>query len=334
VNNTLSTRESHATEHNPHTLEVGPGWWRSVPRAEPSYGAVHEHDTSSSVPNASVGLFGDRPPTERPPVFMRDFVSRHLPQTPSRIPPHDQSARRSSEIYQSVQPPEVGGIMAPDTEVFSSDESSEVPFSSHAAALIASRATSSVSEIASQRRPDTIGFEHITETSYYPWTSRFERDLTFSANRRNADAEERRHRNSPEPERPSTTRRFAVAEHLASTAPAPRSLDIEEFQHGPFRATLERMERQEQQDQQMMTERQAEIDRLRSRLDELQSQERPTPSTRPPTLPPLRFDTEFLVSEAHRMPSPTPSAGIETSSVRCCFVILQNHADPSVVFPC
>ena len=289
------------------------------------------HDTSS-VPSASVGLFGDRPPTERPPVFMRDFVGRHLPQAPSRIPPHDQSARRSSEIYQPAQPPETGGIMAPDTEVFSSDESSEVPFSSHAAALIASRATSSASEITSQRRPDT-GFERIAESSYYPWTSPFERDFTFSAPRRNADAEERRRRNSPEPER-SSTRRFSVAEHLASSAPAPRSLDIEEFQHGPFRATLERLERQERQDQQMMMERQAEIDRLRSRLDELQSQERPTPSTRAPTLPPLRFDTEFLVSEAHRMPSPTPSAGIETSSVRYSYVILQNRTEPSVVFPC
>ena len=173
-----------------------------------------------------------------------------------------------------------------------------------------------------------MGFERITESSYNPWTSRFERDFTFSAPRRNADAEERRHRDSPEPERSSTTRRFAVAEHLASSAPAPRSLDIEEFQHGPFRATLERMERQDRQDQQMM-ERQAEIDRLRSRLDELQSQERPAPSTRAPTLPPLRFDTEFLVSEA----SPTPSAGIETS-VCNSYVILQNHTDPSVVLPC
>ena len=321
ANDTLATRESHATEHNTLTLEVGPGWWRSVPRAEPSYGAVHERDTSS-VPNASVGLFSDRPPTERPPVSMRGFVGRHIPQTPSRIPPHDQTARRSSEIYQFVQPPEVG-IMAPDAEVFSPDESSEVPFSSHAAALIASRATSSASEITSQRRPDTVGFERITE-SYYPWTSRFERGITFSAPRRNADAEERRHRSSPEPERSSSTRRFAVAEHLASSAPAPRSLDIEEFQHGPFRATLERLERQERQDQQMMMERQAEIVRLRSRLDELQSQERPAPSTRAPTLPPLRLDTEFLVSEAHRMPSPTPSAGIEASSVRSFYVILQN----------
>jgi len=263
---------------------------------------------------------------------MRGFVGRHLPQLPSRIP-HDQNARRPSEIYQSVQPPEGGGFMAPDTEVFSSDESSEVPFSSHAAALIASRATSSASEITSQRRPDTIGFERITESSYYPWTNRFERDFTFSAPRRNADTEERRHRNSPEPERPSTTRRFAVAEHLVSSA-APRSLDIEEFQHGPFRATLERLERQERQDQQMMMERQAEIDRLRSRLDELQSQERPTPSIRAPTLPPLRFDAEFLVSEAHRMPSPTPPTGVETSSVRCSYVILQNLTDPSVVIPC
>ncbi len=254
---------------------------------------------------------------------MRDVVSRHLTQPPSRIPPHDQSTRRSSsEVYQSVQPPEVG-IMAPDTEAFRSDESSEVPFSSHAAALFASRATSSVPEITSQRRPDTVGFDRITESSYYPWASRFERDLTFSAPRRHPDTEERRHRNSPEPERPSTNRRFAVAEHLASTAPAPRSLDIEEFQHGPFRATLERVERRERQDQQVMMERQAEIDRLRSRLNELQSQERPTPSSRAPTLPPLRFDTEFVVSEAHRMPSPIPSANIETSTVRCSYVILQ-----------
>jgi uncharacterized coiled-coil protein SlyX len=109
-------------------------------------------------------------------------------------------------------------------------------------------------------------------------------------------------------------------------------MDTEEFQHGPFRATLERLKRQELQDQQTMMQRQAEIDRLRSRLDELQSQERPTPSARAPTLPPLRFDAEFLVSEAHRMPSPTP--GIETSSVR----FLRhptNRTDPeSVVFPC
>jgi hypothetical protein len=50
-------------------------------------------------------------------------------------------------------------------------------------------------------------------------------------------------------------------------------------------------------------------------------------------LPPLRFDTDFLVSEGHRMPSPTPSTGIETSSVR----FLRhptNRTDPSVVFPC
>jgi len=297
-------------------LGLGPGWWRSVPRAEPSYAAVHEREMSS-VSNPSVGFFGDRPP-----------ASRHLPQTPSRIPPHDQSTRRSSEVYQSVQPPEVGGSMAPDTEVFRSDESSEVPFSSQAAAFFASRATSSAPEIASHRRPDTIGFDRLTESSYYPWASRFERDLTFSAARRHADAEERRHRNPPEPERLTTTRRFAVAEHPAPSAPASRPLDIEEFQHGPFRATLERLERIERQDQQIMIERQAEIDRLRSRLDELQSQERPTPSTRAPTLPPLRFDPEFVVPEAHRIPSPIPSTNIETSSVRCSYVILQAILTP------
>ena len=152
--------------------------------------------------------------------------------------------------------------------------------------------------------------------------------------RRNGDTEERRHRSSPEPERSSTTRRFAVAEHLASSVPASRPIDIEKFRHGPFRATLERLERQERQDRQTMVERQAEIDRLRLRLDELQSQERPTSSTRTPTLPPLRLDTEFLVSKANRMPSPTPSAGIEASSVRRSYVILQNLTDPSVVFPC
>ena len=318
MNDSPSTRASHATEHNTLTLEVGPGWWRSVPRAELNYGPMHERDTSV-VPSPSVNLIGDRQPTERP--SMRDLVSRRLPQLPSRTYPHDQSTRRSSEVYQSVQPPEVGGMMAVDADVFRSDESSEVPFSSHAAALFASRATSSA-EITSQRRPDTIGIDRINESSYYPWTSRLERDLAFSAPRRHADVEERRHRNSPEPERLSTARGFTVAERLASSAPAPRSLDIEEFQHGPFRATLERLERQERQDQQMMRERQAEIDRLRSRLDELQSQERPTPSTRAPTLPPLRFDTEFLVSEAHRMSSPTPTASIETPSVRCSYITL------------
>jgi hypothetical protein len=116
------------------------------------------------------------------------------------------------------------------------------------------------------------------------------RDFAFSAPHRHADIEERRHRNCTEPERTSTTRWFAVAEHLASsaTALAPRSINIEEFHHGSFRATLERVERQERQDRQILRERQAEIDRLRSRLDELQSQERPAPPTRAPTLPPLR----------------------------------------------
>ena len=325
MNDTPTTRASHATEHNTLTLEVGPGWWRSVPRAELGYGPVHERNTSS-VPNPSVSLTGGRQPTERPALSMRDLVSRRLPQPPSRIPHHDQSTRRPSEVYQSVQPPEVGGMMTVDADVFRSDESSEVPFSSHAAALFASRATSST-EITSQRRPDTVGIDHINESSYCPWASRLERGLALSAPRRHAGIEERRHRNSPEPERSSTARRFAVAEHLASSAAAPRSLDIEEFHPGPFRATLERLERQERQDQQMR-ERQAEIDRLRSRLDELQSQGRPAPPTRAPTLPPLRFDAEFLVSEGHRMPSPTPSASVETPSVRCSYIILQSILIP------
>ena len=52
--------------------------------------------------------------------------------------------------------------MTVDADVFRSDESSKVPFSSHAAALFASRATSST-EITSQRRPDTVGIDHINE---------------------------------------------------------------------------------------------------------------------------------------------------------------------------
>jgi hypothetical protein len=66
---------------------------------------------------------------------MQDLVNRRLPQPPSRIPPHDQSTRRSPEVYQSVQLPEAGGMMAVDADVFRSDdkrddkrdESSEVP---------------------------------------------------------------------------------------------------------------------------------------------------------------------------------------------------------------
>jgi hypothetical protein len=66
---------------------------------------------------------------------MQDLVNRRVPQPPSRIPPHDQSTRRSPEVYQSVQLPEAGGMMAVDADVFRSDdkrddkrdESSEVP---------------------------------------------------------------------------------------------------------------------------------------------------------------------------------------------------------------
>lgn len=213
--------------------------------------------------------------------------------------------------------------MAADPGVFRPDESSEVPFPSHSAALFASRATSSTLEPTPQRRPTDIAPDRISESSYY-LASRFEEDFAFSAPHRRASAGERRHRNSSEPQRSSSIRRLPVVEPPTSSAPAPPTLDIEEFQHGPFRATLERLERQGRQEQQMMMERQAEIDRLRSRLDELQSQERSIPSSRVPTLPPLRFDPELLVSEVpHRMPSPVPPASIETPSVRCSYIILK-----------
>ncbi|KAI0002540.1 hypothetical protein BJV74DRAFT_605862 [Russula compacta] len=276
-------------------------------------------DTGSALNQSA--MLGDRPPTERPFLSMRDLIGRHLhPQPTSHIPPHDLSMRRTSEVYQSVQPPEVAGIMAVDAGVFRPDESSEVPFSSHNAALFASRATSSTLESTPQRRPTDIAPDRISESSYY-LASRFEEDFAFSAPHRRASAGERRHRNPLEPQRSSTIRRLPVAEPPTSSAPAPPTLDIEEFQHGPFRATLERLERQGRQEQQMMMERQAEINRLRSRLDELQSQERSISSSRVPTLPPLRFDPELLVSEVpHRMPSPVP---VETLSVRCSYIMLK-----------
>jgi len=159
----------------------------------------------------------------------------------------------------------------------------------------------------------------------------------MSASRLRAMVGERRHRISPEPERPSTIRRFPLAEQPIPSTPASRPLDIEEFQHGPFRATLERVERQERrQEQQLMMERQAEIDRLRSRLHELhelQSLDRSLSSSRAPTLPPLRLDRNVSVSDAsHRMPSPTPSASIETS-VSYSHILLQTMLTPPLVFP-
>jgi hypothetical protein len=84
-------------------------------------------------------------------------------------------------------------------------------------------------------------------------------------------------------------------------------------EYGLFRATLERLKIREMQDHQIVMERQAEIDRLRSRLDELQSLERSSVSSRVPTLPPLRFDREPLVSETpHTMPSSTPLMNIDS----------------------
>jgi hypothetical protein len=68
---------TYAAEHKTLSVEVGPEWWQSVPRAELSYGPVHERDTVS-VPNPSVSLIGDRQPTVRPFASMRDLVNRHI----------------------------------------------------------------------------------------------------------------------------------------------------------------------------------------------------------------------------------------------------------------
>jgi hypothetical protein len=322
--NTPLARAPHATEPNTLTAEATPGWWRSVPRADLSYGPVREHMGTASNPG------GDRPPTEHPSLSMRDFIGRqHHPQPPSHIAPHELSTRRPSEVYQSTQPPEVGSMMAVDVDVFRLDESSEVPFSNHAAALFASRAPPSTIESASHRHSDAIDLNRINESSYFPWASRFEEDFAASAPRRRANAGVRRLHASPELERSNTTRRPTATELPTASAPISRILDIEEFQPGPFRATLERFERQDRQDQQMMMERRAEIDRLRSRLFELQSQERPVPSSRVPTLAPLRFDPELLVPGVpHRQPSPTPPANIETASVRCLYTMPQTHLIP------
>lgn len=280
-----------------------------------------------STSNSSAS-FSDGPPIDHPSISMRDFMWPQHPQPHSHTASHDLSTRRPSEAYQSVQPPEVGGVMAIDADVFRSDESSEVPFSSHAAVLFASRAPSSTLESTSHRRPDAVGFDRVNE-SYHPWTSRFEEDLALSASRRRANAGQRRHRASPEPEHSNTTRRPAAAEPFTTSSGPSRVLDIEEFDHGPFRATLERLERQGRQgrqgrqDQQMMMEQQAEIDRLRSQLDELRSQGRLlNPSSHAPTLPPLRLDPELFAPEfPHRQSSPTPPANIETPSVRCSNIV-------------
>jgi hypothetical protein len=283
-----------------------------------------------TTPNSSA-ILNDRPLTGHPSLPMRDFIGRqHHPQPPPHIASHEPSTRRSSEVYQST---EVGVVMTVDTDMFRPDESSEIPFSNQTAALLTSHAPPSTQESASHRRPDAIGPDRINESSYFHWPSRFEEDFALSTSRRRANAAERRHRASPGLERSNTIRRST--DPPTASAPASRILDIEEFQHGPFRATLERLERQEQQDQQMMMERRAEIDRLRSRLFELQSQERSVPSSRAPTLPPLRFDPELVVPGApHRQPSPAPPPSIGTASVRCCYIILQTHTDPSAVSPC
>jgi hypothetical protein len=315
------------------------GWRRGTGRAESNYELVHGHDADSSPMTNAL----DRPRTDRPPVSMRELIDRHLhlqPPPPPRIPPNDSNARRPSEFYRSMQPSEVGNGATVNPDVFRPDELPEVPFSSQAAAFFASRTPSSAVESASLRRPDTIGSDRMSAPSYPPWASRFEEDFAMSASRLRAMVGERRHRVSPEPERPSMIRRFPVAEQPISSTPASRPLDIEEFQHGPFRATLERVERQERrQEQQLMMERQAEIDRLRSRLNELhelQSLDRSLTSSRAPTLPPLpplRLDRNVSVSDAsHRMPSPTPPASVETS-VSYCHILLRTMLTPSLVFP-
>jgi hypothetical protein len=320
ANDTPLPRAPHATEPNTNTTEAGPGWWRGVPRAELNYGPVHEHDMSST--SNSSAILGDGPPIDHPSIAMRDFIwpSQH-PQPPSHVASHDLSTRRPSESYQSVQPPEVGGMMAINADGFRQDETSEIPFSRHAAALFSSRAPSSTLESASHRRPDAIGQDRVNELSYHPWTSRLEEDFILSASRRRANAGQRRHRASPEPDRSNTTRRPVAAEPFTISTGPSRALDIEEFDHGPFRATLERLERQGRQGRQ---DRQAEMDRLRSRLDELQSRERLVPPSRAPTLPPLRLDPElFAPVFPHRQSPPTPPANIEAPPVRCSNIVLE-----------
>jgi len=200
--------------------------------------------------------------------------------------------------------------MTVDADPLRPDESSEVPFSSHAAALFASRGTSTV-ESTPLRRPD-FDLDRMTTQPIYPRGSQVEGDFTTSASRRRVNVGER-HRASPEPERLGSMRRLTTTEPPTSSVPGSRPLDIEEFQRGPFRATLERLERRELQDRAEM-ERQAEIDLLRSRLESL---ERSSTSSRTPTLPPLRFDREYLVSGVpHRVPSPTLPTNIDSSVSR------------------
>ena len=301
------------------------GWLRSLARAELN----HERDTSSA-PMAS-SSFGDRPLAERTSASIRGLIDRrpHL-QPPSRIP-LDPGTRRPSEVYRPVQAMEATNDVTVDTDSIGPDESSEVPFSSHAAALFASRGTSAV-EPTSLRRPDFVDLDRLSPLPH-PRGSRVEGDFAISAPRRRADVGGRRYRTSPEPERLSTPRRHTTTEPPASFVPGSRPLDIEEFQHGPFRATLERLERRELQEHQIVMERQAEIDRLRSRLDELQSLDRPS-SSRIPTLPPLRFDREPLASEAlHRMPSSTPPTNIDSSVSLSVSIVVPTYTPLSLSAP-
>lgn len=287
------------------------GWLRSLARAELNHGLVHERDTSSTPIAGS--SFSDRPSAERSSASIRGFIDRrpHL-QASSRIP-LDPGTRRPSEVYRAVHSMEVTNDTTVDADSPRPDESSEVPFSSHAAALFASRGTSSNVESSSLRRPDLDDLDRMTNLPIYPRGSRVEADFAIPPSRRRANVGERRHRTSPEPERLGTLRRFTPTEPPPSFVPGSRPLDIEEFQHGPFRATLERLERREMQEHQIIMERQAEIDRLRSRLDELQSLERSSTSSRVPTLPPLRFDREPFVSETpHRMPSSTAIPNVDS----------------------
>ena len=287
------------------------GWLRSLARAELNHGLVHERDTSSTPIAGS--SFSDRPSAERSSASIRGFIDRrpHL-QASSRIP-LDPGTRRPSEVYRAVHSMEVTNDTTVDADSPRPDESSEVPFSSHAAALFASRGTSSNVESSSLRRPDLDDLDRMTNLPIYPRGSRVEADFAIPPSRRRTNVGERRHRTSPEPERLGTLRRFTPTEPPPSFVPGSRPLDIEEFQHGPFRATLERLERREMQEHQIIMERQAEIDRLRSRLDELQSLERSSTSSRVPTLPPLRFDREPFVSETpHRMPSSTTIPNVDS----------------------
>ncbi|KAI0056351.1 hypothetical protein BV25DRAFT_1629300 [Artomyces pyxidatus] len=186
-------------------------------------------------------------------------------------------------------------------------ESDEVPFSTQAAAIFASRSTSPSSDHLAHHSaggrqvpiPAPPPDSHTSRSpSPFPWASL--RSLTpppipssdmvrRRASMRSAMNAPTLFASSPPPpsDRQDSQRRAITAASSTNTRDQPqsaRSINVNAYHDGPFRASIERL---------------VEIDRLRNRIRDLESIDSyddamdPTLS-RPPSLPPLTFDHEPL----------------------------------------